>query len=74
VLGRLDDPAELGQLALQQQPGVARQVVGDALGAGVGAVGGAEGVVDVEVAELGQPFGQLRIVLGLARRGRARRT
>jgi hypothetical protein len=33
--------------------------VGDALGGRVGAVGGAEGVVDVDVAERGEPLGQL---------------
>ena len=65
--GRLDDRGQLGHLALQQQAGVAGQVVGDALGAGVGAVGGAEGVVDVEVGERGERVGQLRVVLGLPR-------
>ena len=58
---------QLVHLALEQQAGVAGQAVGDPLGAGVGAVGGAEGVVDVEVGEPGQRVGQLRIVLGLAR-------
>ena len=65
--GRLDDPGQLGQLALEQQPGVAGQQARDALGAGVGAVGGAEGVVDVEVGERGERLGELRVVLGLAR-------
>ena len=53
-LGRLDDPAERGDLALQQQPGRRGQVLGHARGAGVGAVGGAEGVVHVDVGERGQ--------------------
>ncbi len=43
-----------------------RQLVRDALGRGVGAMGGREGVVDVEVAELGEPFDDRRIVLFLA--------
>ena len=43
----LDDGGQLGDLALEQEPGVAGQEVGDALGAGVGAMGGAEGVVDM---------------------------
>jgi hypothetical protein len=37
-------------------------MVGDPLGAGVGAVRGAERVVDVEVGEVGQRGGELRIV------------
>ena len=41
--------------------------MGDALRARVGAVRGAEGVVDVHVGELGQRRDQLRIVAGLPR-------
>ena len=37
-------------------------MVGDAFGRGVGAVGGAEGVVDVEVAEGGELFGELGVI------------
>ena len=48
------DRGQLAHLALEQQPGVAGQEVGDPLGARVGAVGGAEGVVDVEVGERGE--------------------
>ena len=66
-LGRLDHLGQLGHLALQQQARVGGQVVGDPGGAGVGAVGGAEGVVDVDVAELGEAFGQVRVVLRLPR-------
>ena len=44
---------------------MARQVLSDAVGRGVGAVGGSEGVVDVELGERRQP-GQCRVVLGLA--------
>ena len=64
--GGLDDPGQLGHLALEQQPGVAREAVGDTLGAGVGAVGGAEGVVDVEVGEGGSASPD-RVVLRLPR-------
>ena len=41
--------------------------MGDALGAGVGAVSGTERVVDVGVGELGQRCGQFGVVLGLPR-------
>ena len=50
-LGRLDDRAQRGHLALEQQAGHRRaQVLGHAGGGGVRAVGGAEGVVHVGVA------------------------
>ena len=65
--GDSTDRGQLGHLALEQEPGVAGQQVRDALGGGVGAVGGAEGVVDVEVGERGERLGELRVVLGLAR-------
>ena len=42
---------------------LARHRLGGAEGAGVLAVGGAEGVVDVDVAELGQLLGEVGIVL-----------
>ena len=63
----LEDPGERPHLALEQPPGGARQQVGDALGAGVRAVGGAEGVVDVDVGQLRQRARELGVVLGLAR-------
>ena len=45
--------AQVVQLLLHQVPGRRLgQVLGDALGAGVGPVGGAEGVVDVDSAKL----------------------
>jgi hypothetical protein len=47
--------------------GIGRDVVGDAFGRGVGAMGGREGVVDVEVAEIRQLLGEDRII-GLFRR------
>ena len=43
------------------------QQVGDALGAGVGPVGGAEGVVDVHIGERRQLAGELGVVALLAR-------
>ncbi len=54
------------ELRLHGAAGKGRQLVGDALGRGVGAVGGGEGVVDVEVAELGEAFDDRRVVLFLA--------
>ena len=45
------------------RPAVGRQLVGEAFGRGVGAVGGGEGVVDVDVAELGELGDELRLVL-----------
>jgi hypothetical protein len=47
--------------------GIGGDVVGDAFGRGVGAVGGREGVVDVEVAQIRQLLGEDRII-GLFRR------
>ena len=44
---------------------------GRALGRGMGAVRGREGVVDVEIAERGHRLGQLGIILLFARRGSA---
>ena len=43
-------PAERLELGLHGTAGIGRQKMGDAFGRGVGAVGGAEGVVDIEVA------------------------
>ena len=51
----------------QQQPGGAGQQVRDALGRGVRAVRGAEGVVDVDVGERRVALGELGVVLRLAR-------
>ena len=57
---------ELPDLALQQQAGVGREQVGDALGGGVGSVGGPEGVVHVQVGERREALGELGIVASLA--------
>ena len=51
------------ELLLHRPAGVGRHVVGEALGRGVGAVGGGEGVVDVDVAQLGELGDELRLVL-----------
>jgi hypothetical protein len=50
----LHDCTENLDLALHQATGGARQEMGDALGAGVGAVRGSEGVVDVAVGQRSQ--------------------
>ena len=62
----LEDAAERLDLALEQLAGGARQEVRDALGRRVGAVRGAERVVDVDVGERGVALCQLRVVLRLA--------
>ncbi len=55
--------AEVGELLLHEQAGGGMfDEVGDALGGGVGAVGAAEGVVDVDVAEGGEFFGEGGVV------------
>src|ERR1039458_3699592 len=53
VVRSLRDRGQRSYLTLHQAPGGARQKMCDALGAGVRAVSGAEGVVDVHVRELG---------------------
>ena len=65
-VGVLEDRRERRHLAFQQPPRGARQQVRDALGARVRAVGGAEGVVDIDVGELGQRACELGVVVGLA--------
>ena len=67
MLGIVQQSSERLQLAPQQQPGRARQQVRDALGGGVRAVGGAEGVVDVDIGELRERGRELRVVGRLAR-------
>ena len=62
-----EQPAELLQLALEQQAGVGGQQVRDALGRRVRAVRRAERVVDVEVAVRGELARELGVVLRLAR-------
>ena len=63
--GPLEDSAQCANLALHQASGGTRQQVGDFLGAGVGPVGGAERVVDVDVSQVGERPGELGIVLCL---------
>jgi hypothetical protein len=55
--------AEVSEFFLHQQAGGGDfDEVGDAFGGGVGAVGAAEGVVDVDVAERGESFREGRVV------------
>ena len=67
ALGILHDRAEHTDLALHQAAGGAGQETGDALGAGVRPVGGAERVVDVRVGQFRELGRELGVVLGLAR-------
>ena len=60
------DRGQLAHLAFEQQPGVAGQQVGDPLRRSVGAMRGAEGVVDVELRQPRKRGGERRVVLGLA--------
>ena len=57
ITGRVGGVQRLGQrleLGLHGAAGIGRQLVAEALGRGMGAVRGREGVVDPDVAELGQ--------------------
>ena len=65
-LGVVADRGQLANLTLEQQARVAREQLRDPDRGRVGAVRGAEGVVDVEVGEPRQRRGQLRIVLRLS--------
>ena len=65
-LGIVQEPREHRFLALEEQPRVARQQLRHADSRGMGAVSGAESVVDEEIAEPGQAGGELRIVGFLA--------
>ena len=66
-LGTLNRPRKIVQFLPHQEPGRAfGQKTGNPLGGRVGAVGGAEGVVDVDVAQGGQPACEVRIVPGLS--------
>jgi hypothetical protein len=62
-----EQPAEVAELVEEQQPRVGGQDVRDGLGRRVGAVRGAEGVVDVEVAAVGELAGEALVVRRLAR-------
>ena len=66
AVGLLEDLLQRAHLGFEQPPGGARQHVRDALGRGLRPVGGAEGVVDVEVRELGKAAGEGRVVGFLA--------
>ena len=54
------------QLGLHLPPGIGRQAAREPLGRSVRAVGGGEGVVDVEVAQRGEAIDRLGVVLLLA--------
>ena len=59
-----DRSVQVGELLLEEEPGHGRrQVLGHSLSGGVGAMGGTEGVVDVEVSDRGELLGKLRVVL-----------
>ena len=63
LFGRFESLAEVGDFLFHQQAGDGGlEEVRDALGGGVGAVRGAEGVVDVDLGERGQRLGEGRIV------------
>ena len=65
--GIVADGGQLPDLALEQQARVGGKQVRHSLGGGVGPMGGAEGVVHVQIGERRQPPGQLRVVARLAR-------
>lgn len=62
ALGGVEGSAEVFELFLDEEAGVCGEMVGDAFGAGVGAVGGAEGIVDIELGEGGELGGEVGIV------------
>ena len=64
--GIVERRADRLQFCLHGASGIGRQLVCDALGRGMGAMGGREGVVDINVAELCQLRHEGRIVLFLA--------
>ena len=64
--------AQVVELLLHQVPGRRLgHVLGDAVGGGVGAVGGAEGVVHVDVGQRGELLGEAGVVAPPRRRGSA---
>ena len=63
LFGRFQGLAEIGDLLFHQQAGDGGlEEVGDAFSGGVGAMRGAEGVVDVDLGQRGQRLGEGRIV------------
>ena len=65
-LRRVERLAERLELGLHGAAGIGRQHVAEAFGRGMRAVRGGEGVVDIDVAELGERGDEGRIVLFLA--------
>ena len=66
-LGIVEQARQGIDLPLHQEAEAGRQEMGDTLGRGVGAVRGAERIVDVEIGEVGQFLGQGGIVVLLPR-------
>ena len=63
LLGRFERLAEIGDFLFHQQAGDGGlEEVRDAFGGGMGAMRGAEGVVDVDLGQRGECFGEGRIV------------
>ena len=60
--GVLEERSHELDLLLDQEAGIAGQIVGDTLRGGVGAVGRAEGVVAIDVAVAGKGLGELGVV------------
>src|ERR1700722_11079970 len=66
TLGRLQRLAERFEFCLHRAASEGGQLMRDALGRGMGAMGGGKGVVDIEIAEFGEFVDEGRIVLFLA--------
>ena len=67
TLGLGEGSAHHGDLLLNQVAAHSGQIVGNALGGGMGPVGGAESIVDVDIRHRGQLFGKGGVILGLLR-------
>ena len=64
---RPEGPAERLQFLDQQRPGRGHgRILGHAVGGGLGAVGGREGVIHIDITEPGQPARERRVIFGLA--------
>jgi len=64
VLGVLQDAAQILQLLFHEQPGSGfLHELSDANRGSVGTMGGAEGIVDIEIGELGELPGKILVVL-----------
>ena len=68
AVGLGDGFAEVGELLFHEEAGSGLAAAfandaGDAFGGGVGTVGGAEGVIDIDIAQVGELFGEVVVVL-----------